>query len=85
MVNVKIIKRNPKLEEKYKTIIHEIRCRPQPSTETTLIFDGKRVKATDIREIIIDNYNIWIDGISVDLKNVSKISSETTISNNPVF
>ena len=85
MVNVKIIIRNPKLEEKYKTIIHEIRCRPQPSTETTLIFDGKRVKATDMSEIIIDNYNIWIDGISIDLRNIAKISSDTTISNKPVF
>lgn len=85
MINIKIIKRNPQFEDKYKAIIHEINCRPQPSSETTLLFDGRRVKATDMSEIIIDNHTVRIDGISIDLRKVSKISSDTIISNKPVF
>lgn len=85
MINIKIIKRNPQFEDKYNAIIHEINCRPQPSSETTLLFDGRRVKATDMSEIIIDNHTVRIDGISIDLRNVSKISSDTIISNRPVF
>ena len=85
MVNVKIIESIPELECKYNSIIHEINCRPQPSNETTLLLDGKQVKVTDTSEIIIDNYNIRIDGISIDLRNIAKISSNTPVSNKPVF
>ncbi len=79
MVTVKIIESIPELEYKYNSIIHEINCRPQPSSETTLLLDGKQLKVTDTSEIIIDNYNIWIDGIAIDLRNIANISSNTTV------
>lgn len=79
MVTVKIIESIPELEWKYNSIIHEINCRLQPSSETTLLLDGKQLKVTDTSEIIIDNYNIWIDGIVIDLRNIANISSNTTV------